>query len=94
MQHDLDQLRSYPDTTPPDMINELACKPYISVLGWILQYRQIPFYETIYTSMNYNPANLVSSVIDRLADEDSINMIDSITTFVEQIGRASCRERV
>ena len=85
MQHDLDQLRSYPDTTSPDMINELACKPYVSILIWILQYRQIPFYDTIYTSMNYNPANLVSSVIDRLADEDSINMIDSITTFVEQL---------
>jgi ubiquitin carboxyl-terminal hydrolase 34 len=85
MQHDLDQLRSYSDTVSPDMINELACKPYISVLTWILQYREIPFYEMIYTCMNYNPANLVSSVINRLADVESINMIDSLTNFMEQL---------
>ena len=85
IQHDLDQLRSYSDATSPDMISELACKPYISVLTWILQYQQIPFYDMIYTSMTYNPANLVSSVVDRLADAESINLIDSLTNFVEQL---------
>jgi ubiquitin carboxyl-terminal hydrolase 34 len=85
IQYDLDQLRSYADTMSPDMISELACKPYVSVLTWILQYREIPLYDMIYTSMNYNPANLVSSVINRLADAESINMIDSLTSFMEPL---------
>ena len=85
MQHDLEQLRSYSDTVSPEMINELACKPYLSALNWILQYREIPFYDMIYTSMNYNPANLVSSVVNRLADADSINMIGCLTDFLEQL---------
>ena len=82
VRYDLDQLRFHTDTASADSISELACKPYISVLTWILQYRDIPFYDTIYASMKYNPANLISSVIDRLADVESINMIDSLTEFV------------
>ena len=85
MRHDLDQLRAYSDTTSPDMITELACKPYLTVLSWILQYRDIPFYDTIYVSMKYNPANLVSSVIDRLADVESINILDCLTEFVAHL---------
>ena len=85
MRHDLDQLRSYSDTTSPDMISEFACKPYLGVLTWILQYRDIPFYDTIYGSMKYNAANLVSSVIDTLADAESINMIDSLTEFMDHL---------
>ncbi len=87
VQFDLDQLHSSPDTTIPENIVDLACRPYMPVLANVVSYRDIPFYDMLRLSRIYNPANLVSSVIDRLADESSINMIDPLSLLAERIAQ-------
>jgi ubiquitin carboxyl-terminal hydrolase 34 len=79
IQLDLRQLRSYSDTTDPKEIVELFCRPYLSTLTLILQYREIPFYDTLLKSRSYNPANLISAVADKLADSKSINILHFLT---------------
>ena len=82
---DLARLRSASGTTVPEFIPNLTCQHYLPVLSWILSYRDIPFYDILRHSRDYNPANLISSVIDRLAHPASSNVLDSLSIFAERM---------
>lgn len=89
---DVNELREYTKETNPDDIEELYSRTYIPSLGYILQYLDIPFYDVLARSRSYNARHLITSVVDRLADPSSLNMLCHLRELLYELGKVLPRK--
>ena len=89
IQYDITQVYSSPENVLPRAVVDFTCRTYLNALSYVLQCQYqdglIPFYDTLRRLRNYNPTTLISSVLARLVDENTFDLLGAILSLVETI---------
>lgn len=82
LRSDLPQMESYSEDSDPRNIKDPLSRSYINTLGYILHYRDVPLYHRLRHAHESLFANLISSLVDRLADPEGPDMLALLHDYI------------